>query len=60
MNVRIKNNDNIPGDWRGRVGKIVAVVKEKNSKEYIVQFTHPTMWSYFKKKEFKQHRHLKG
>lgn len=53
MKARIKDNNNIAVNFRGQIGEIVAIVKEKRHIEYIVQFTKPTMWSYFGKKEFK-------
>ena len=48
-------------DWDGKRGEVVAIVKEsainslkrKNWKEYIVQFSQPFTWSYFKRKELK-------
>jgi len=59
MNVRIKNSLNIGDDWRGRIGEIVAIVKDRRYKEYIIQFTNPTEWSYFKKKEFQCGKKIK-
>jgi len=42
-------------EWKGRTGKVVAIVKvtfEKTYQEYIVQFSDT--WSYFKKNEIKK------
>ena len=46
--------DSVARHWNGKEGVIAGIVKEGRCKEYIVQFTNPTTWSYFSYKELRK------
>ena len=51
--VKVDSKVEITTDFDGRKGVIIAVCKNGNIKEYIIQFKKPTRWDLFQRKEFK-------